>query len=302
MQIPIIIDTDPGIDDAAAISLALCHSKFDVKMISTVNGNVGIEKTTANALKLKQFFNSNVQVHRGASKPLLNQIVDAAPVHGESGMDGYQFPPVSESDLTSVHAVEALKNLLINSEEPITIVAIGPLTNIAILLSSYPEVQNHIKEVIIMGGSTGRGNVTPLAEFNIYCDPEAAQVVFNSGLPLTMVGLDLASKAMFTYDFVKSFKEVNETGRMLYNLFQHYRSEDFDIGVKVYDVFTILYLLNPQSFIVKEADVQIELDGKYTKGATVVNFNSQSPNCSVVLSPIGSEFKDIFLSSLKNCK
>ena len=213
MQIPIIIDTDPGIDDAAAISLALCHSKFDVKMISTVNGNVGIEKTTANALKLKQFFNSNVQVHRGASKPLLNQIVDAAPVHGESGMDGYQFPPVSESDLTSVHAVEALKNLLINSEEPITIVAIGPLTNIAILLSSYPEVQNHIKEVIIMGGSTGRGNVTPLAEFNIYCDPEAAQVVFNSGLPLTMVGLDLASKAMFTYDFVKSFKEVNETGQ-----------------------------------------------------------------------------------------
>ena len=142
-------------------------------MITTVNGNVGIEKTTANALKLKRFFNSDVPVHRGASRPLLNEIVDAIPVHGESGMDGYEFPPISEKDLASTHAVEAMKTALLNSEEPVTIIAIGPLTNIAILLSTYPEVTKHIKEIVLMGGSTGRGNVTPLAEFNIYCDPEA---------------------------------------------------------------------------------------------------------------------------------
>ena len=115
MKQPIIIDTDPGIDDAAAISIALNHPNFDLKMITTVNGNVGIEKTTANALKLKQFFNSNVPVHRGASQPLLSEIVDASDVHGESGMEGYIFPEIAESDLASTHAVEAMKNALLNS-------------------------------------------------------------------------------------------------------------------------------------------------------------------------------------------
>ncbi|EGS38246.1 cytidine/uridine-specific hydrolase [Staphylococcus capitis VCU116] len=302
MVTPIIIDTDPGIDDAAAISLGLCHPEFDVKMITTVNGNVGIEKTTANALKLKHFFNSDVPVHRGASKPLLNEIVDAAPVHGESGMDGYDFPPIAQKDLASTHAVEAMKETILKSEKPMTIIAIGPLTNIAILLSTYPEVTDYIKEIVLMGGSTGRGNVTPLAEFNIYCDPEAAQVVFNSGLPLAMIGLDLAREAIFTHDYVKSFKNQNETGQMLHDLFQHYRSEDSEYGVKIYDVFTILYLLQPQAFNVKEADVQIELAGHYTKGATVVDFESQYPNCTVVLSPVDKDYEDLFLNALSYCK
>lgn len=153
-----------------------------------------------------------------------------------------------------------------------------------------------------MGGSTGRGNVTPLAEFNIYCDPEAAQVVFNSGLPLTMIGLDLAREAIFTHDYVKSFKNQNETGQMLHDLFQHYRSEDSEYGVKIYDVFTILYLLQPQAFNVKEADVQIELAGHYTKGATVVDFESQYPNCTVVLSPVDKDYEDLFLNALSYCK
>ena len=115
MSIPIIIDTDPGIDDATAISIALSHPQFDVKMISTVNGNVGIEKTTANALKLKKFFNSSVPVHRGASQPLINDIFGATSIHGESGMDGYNFPQINQDDLTSIHAVEAMKNLLVNT-------------------------------------------------------------------------------------------------------------------------------------------------------------------------------------------
>ncbi|MCE5033089.1 ribonucleoside hydrolase RihC [Staphylococcus cohnii] len=302
MKQPIIIDTDPGIDDAAAISFAINHPEFDLKMISTVNGNVGIEKTTANALKLKRFFNSDIPVHRGASQPLLSDIVDASDVHGESGMEGYTFPEINESDLDSTHAVEAMRDVLVKSETPITLIPIGPLTNIALLLMTYPEVKTFIKEIVLMGGSATRGNVTPLAEFNIYCDPEAAQIVFNSGLPLTMVGLDVARSSSLTHDTINELSLINETGKMLHQLFKHYRGDDFEKGINVYDAYTLLYLLHPEHFDVQEADVQIETDGKLTKGASVVDFKSQFPNTTVVMSVQANIFKQMFIDALKYCK
>lgn len=302
MKQPIIIDTDPGIDDAAAISFAINHPEFDLKMISTVNGNVGIEKTTANALKLKRFFNSDIPVHRGASQPLLSDIVDASDVHGESGMEGYTFPEINESDLDSTHAVEAMRDVLVKSETPITLIPIGPLTNIALLLMTYPEVKTFIKEIVLMGGSATRGNVTPLAEFNIYCDPEAAQIVFNSGLPLTMVGLDVAISSSLTHDTINELSLINETGKMLHQLFKHYRGDDFEKGINVYDAYTLLYLLHPEHFDVQEADVQIETDGKLTKGASVVDFKSQFPNTTVVMSVQANTFKQMFIDALKYCK
>ena len=302
MKQPIIIDTDPGIDDAAAISFALNHPEFDLKMISTVNGNVGIEKTTANALKIKRFFNSDVPVHRGASQPLLSAIVDASEVHGESGMEGYTFPEINESDLDSTHAVEAMRDVLLKSETPITLIPIGPLTNIALLLLTYPEVKTFIKEIVLMGGSASRGNVTPLAEFNIYCDPEAAQIVFNSGLPLTMIGLDVARSSSLTHDTINELNSINDTGKMLHQLFKHYRGDDFEKGINVYDAYTLLYLLHPEHFDVREADVQIETDGKLTKGASVVDFKSQFPNTTVVMSVQANIFKQMFIDALKYCK
>ncbi|MFW0760243.1 ribonucleoside hydrolase RihC [Staphylococcus cohnii] len=302
MKQPIIIDTDPGIDDAAAISFAINHPEFDLKMISTVNGNVGIEKTTANALKLKRFFNSDIPVHRGASQPLLSDIVDASDVHGESGMEGYTFPEINESDLDSTHAVEAMRDVLVKSETPITLIPIGPLTNIALLLMTYPEVKTFIKEIVLMGGSASRGNVTPLAEFNIYCDPEAAQIVFNSGLPLTMIGLDVARSSSLTHDTINELSSINDTGKMLHQLFKHYRGDDFEKGINVYDAYTLLYLLHPEHFDVQEADVQIETDGKLTKGASVVDFKSQFPNTSVVMSVQANIFKQMFIDALKYCK
>ena len=302
MKQPIIIDTDPGIDDAAAISFALNHPEFDLKMISTVNGNVGIEKTTANALKLKRFFNSDIPVHRGASQPLLSDIVDASDVHGESGMEGYTFPEINESDLDSTHAVEAMRDVLLKSETPITLIPIGPLTNIALLLLTYPEVKTFIKEIVLMGGSASRGNVTPLAEFNIYCDSEAAQIVFNSGLPLTMIGLDVARSSSLTHDTINELNSINDTGKMLHQLFKHYRGDDFEKGINVYDAYTLLYLLHPEHFDVREADVQIETDGKLTKGASVVDFKSQFPNTTVVMSVQANIFKQMFIDALKYCK
>lgn len=301
MRQPIIIDTDPGIDDAAAISIALNHPNFDLRMITTVNGNVGIEKTTANALKLKRFFNSDVPVHRGASQPLVNAIQDASAVHGESGMDGYPFPEVNANDLASTHAVEAMRKALQSSDEPITIIPIGPLTNIALLLSTYPEVKVYIKEIVLMGGSAGRGNVTPLAEFNIYCDAEAAQIVFNSGLPITMVGLDVARSSTLSHESVDTLQTLNETGDMLYQIFKHYKGDDFEKGINVYDVYTILYLLHPEKFNVQEAEVQIETTGTLTKGATVTEFNTHFPNCTVVMSVDPIDFKTMFINALQYC-
>lgn len=302
MKQPIIIDSDPGIDDAAAISIALNHPNFDLRMITTVNGNVGIEKTTANALKLKRFFASKIPVHRGSSQPLLSEIVDASAVHGESGMEGYDFPEINYNDLASTHAVEAMRKELIASDEPITLIPIGPLTNIALLLSTYPEVKDYIKEIVLMGGSTSRGNVTPLAEFNIYCDPEAAHIVFSSGLPMTMVGLDVARSSTLSHATVNELKTLNKTGDMLHQLFKHYKGDDFEKGINVYDAYTILYLLHPEKFEVKEADVQIETAGTLTKGATVTDFNTHFPNCTVVMSVETTEFKNMFIDALTYCK
>ncbi|NWK84444.1 ribonucleoside hydrolase RihC [Staphylococcus sp. GSSP0090] len=302
MKQPIIIDSDPGIDDAAAISIALNHPNFDLRMITTVNGNVGIEKTTANALKLKRFFASKIPVHRGSSQPLLSEIVDASAVHGESGMEGYDFPEINYNDLASTHAVEAMRKELIASDEPITLIPIGPLTNIALLLSTYPEVKDYIKEIVLMGGSASRGNVTPLAEFNIYCDPKAAHIVFSSGLPMTMVGLDVARSSTLSHATVNELKTLNKTGDMLHQLFKHYKGDDFEKGINVYDAYTILYLLHPEKFEVKEADVQIETAGTLTKGATVTDFNTHFPNCTVVMSVETTEFKNIFIDALTYCK
>ncbi|MFF5916536.1 ribonucleoside hydrolase RihC [Staphylococcus pasteuri] len=302
MVIPIIIDTDPGIDDAAAISLALSHPNIEVKMISTVNGNVNVDKTTNNALKLVHFFDSKVPVYKGTARPLISDPVDAAEVHGESGMDGYVFESFENHHIPQTNSIEAIKDEIMKSSYPITIVAIGPLTNIALLLATYPEVKSNIKQIVIMGGSSGRGNVTPLAEFNIYCDPEAANIVFNAQIPVVMIGLDLARKAMFSHDFIKEIKQVNQTGNMLYHLLQHYRTENVHEGIKLYDVFTILYLINPDIFNVYDAYVQIELHGLLTKGATVVDFESLEPNCKVVHSPISTHYQDLFLNALSYCK
>lgn len=299
MTLPIIIDTDPGIDDAAALSVALSHPFFNVKMISTVNGNVNIEKTTANALKLKAFFNSDVPVHRGSAKPLINKAIDASQVHGESGMDGYDFPSISNDQLASTNSITAMKEILLHSNTPITLIALGPLTNIALLISTFPEVKDHIKEIVLMGGSSGRGNVTPLAEFNIYSDPEAAHIVFESDLPITMIGLDLARQSLLTHDYLASFEHMSRTSSMLYQIFQHYKEKDFAKGLKLYDVFTVLYLLDPESYETILASVRIELHGTLTKGATVVDYDSPYPNCKIVTSSLNKNYCSIFKGTIK---
>ncbi|MBO0468628.1 ribonucleoside hydrolase RihC [Enterococcus plantarum] len=266
---PIIIDTDPGIDDAVALSIALNHSELDVKLLTTVAGNVNANKTTENTLKLVSFFDKQVPVAKGCDKPLLIQLEDSAEIHGESGMDGYDFPQATTKAL-AVHAVEAMKECILGSKEPITLVPIAALTNIALLFNMYPEVKQNIREIVMMGGSLSRGNTNTSAEFNTYVDPHAAQIVFQAGVPIVMVGLDVTSTAVLTRNETEKIKEFGKVGNMFYSLFQHYRGGSLQTGLKMHDVCAIAYLTDPDLFTVQETFIEIALEGP-AAGATVAD-------------------------------
>ena len=176
MTIPIIIDTDPGIDDIIAISAALHSKELDVRLITTIGGNVGIEHTTQNALDIVSYFHSNTPVAKGVDKPLINTLETAEHVHGQNGIGNAQINTTLHNDILEEHAVISMRDTILNSEEPITLVPIGPLTNIGLLFSLFPETKKNIKQIVLMGGAAVGGNATPVAEFNIFVDPHAAKL------------------------------------------------------------------------------------------------------------------------------
>ncbi len=274
MRLPIILDADPGIDDAAAIAAALFAPQLDLQLMTTVAGNVSVEKTTRNALQLLHFWNADVPLAQGSATPLLRSLRDAAYVHGESGMEGYDFVEHDRQPLAKP-AFIALRDALMSAPEPITLVAIGPLTNIALLLMHYPECTFNIRRLVIMGGSAGRGNFTPNAEFNIAVDPEAAARVFQSGIEIVMCGLDVTNQAMLTPDYLASLPTLNRTGKMLHALFSHYRSGTMRTGVRMHDLCAIAWLVRPDLFTVKPCFVAVETQGDYTAGTTVVDIEGR---------------------------
>lgn len=302
---PIIIDTDPGIDDAVAIAIALFSDELDIKCISTVFGNVGLDKTTYNALRLVKFFGKeNIPVASGARKPLLRDIIDASEVHGKTGMEGFDFEDPDMSLLCQESSIELMRKIIMESDEPITILPIGPLTNVALLLSTYPEVKPKIKEIIMMGGSTGRGNRGVMSEFNFCADPEAAKIVFHSGLKLTMVPLDAGVRALITKDVSEHIKTLNKTGEMFYSLFKRYRGGSFETGLTMYDSYATAYLLQPDIFKTVDVFVDIETQGEYTSGCSVVDlrgFLNKEPNTTVILDTDPEKFNEWFIQSVKRC-
>ena len=302
---PIIIDTDPGIDDAVAIAVALNSEKLDVKLITTVAGNVDVEKTTNNALKILKFFNKSIPVAKGCSRHILKTAVSASNVHGESGMDGYNFEEGDKKNLLPINAVEALRKTIMSSKEKITLVAIGPLTNIALLFIEYPEVKATIQEIAMMGGTTGRGNFTPMGEFNAASDPEATRVVFESGLPITMLGLDVGWKALVYPDDSKEIKGYNRTGEMIYSLFQHYRSHGLANGLKMYDSCAMAYLLCPEMYTFQDTYVAVDTNPGLTYGMTVTDlkgYMKMAPNVKVALDINGDLFRKWLKDAIKDCK
>ena len=297
---PIIIDTDPGIDDALALAIALFSDELDVRLITTVAGNVSLENVTLNTLRLLTFFGKDVPVAKGAAKPLIVDFVDASNVHGKTGMEGYEFPEPKTELLLKENAVNAMYRAIMESPEPVTLVPIAALTNIALLFAVYPEVKEHIREIVMMGGSATRGNKGVMSEFNIATDPEAAQMVFQSGVPIVMAGLDVGLKALVLPEDSEEIKTMGKVGDMAYHLFKKYRGGSFKTGLKMYDSCAIAYLLCPELYTVEETYVGVEL----TAGCTVVDLKGylhQEPNAKVCMDIDGEKFREWFKASIAKC-
>ena len=299
----VIIDTDPGIDDAVALAAALFSDRLDVKLITTVAGNVSVDKVTTNALKLLTFWGKKIPVAKGAVKPLIDEFVDASHVHGKSGLAGFDFPEIDSSLLVKEHAVNKMRDVIM-AEEKITLVAIGPLTNVALLFAMYPEVKKRISRIVMMGGSLARGNKGVMSEFNFATDPHASKMVFASKLPLVMAGLDVGRQAAIPGTDIEKLAASGKTGAMLCALLKKYRSGSFAEGLRMYDSCAIAYLLQPDLFETADVFADIELSGTLTTGCSVVDLDNllqRKPNVTVLTSADTKRFRTWFVKSLSKC-
>lgn len=298
---PLIISTDPGIDDIAAMTISLFAKELDVRMIVPTWGNVQLEYTLQNTLNLEKFLHTKVPVVVGANQPLVAPMISAASVHGKTGIAGFDFEEADRSLVKPGLAATVMAEEIKNSPEKVTLLGIGPLTDYALLFKQYPEVKKNIDQIVIMGGNIGRGNHSPLAEYNIAGDPEAAQVVFHSGLPIKVAPLEIGNKAHLTQDQMSKVKECGEVGNMLYSLFSHIHEPDGDPRIKIYDPTAVGILLHPEMFTLKKANVEIELRGQFTYGASVINFMDQeNVNAEIATDVDLDQFSKWFIDSVKN--
>ncbi|MCY1136980.1 nucleoside hydrolase [Actinoplanes sp. Pm04-4] len=281
MTRPVIIDCDPGHDDAMALLLALGDPRLDLLGVTTVAGNQTLEKTTRNAQKILALAGaSDVPLAAGCERPLVGELTVAGDIHGESGLDGPDLD-VPVAGTAGVHAVELMRRLIEGSPEPVTLIALGPLTNVALLLRLHPEAAARVRRIVFMGGSTDRGNTTPYGEFNIVTDPEAADIVLRSGLPITMVGLNVTHRALATTQIIEEFRalgtRLGTTCAELMTFFADAYRRNFGFEhPPVHDPVAVAYVLDPSVVRTVAAPVVVELGGTYTRGATVADLHHRS--------------------------
>jgi len=260
----ILVDCDPGHDDAIAILLALASPEVELLGITTVAGNQTLEKTTANAIRILEFAGrSEIPVAAGADRPLLREQYVAKYVHGESGLDGPDLPPAQGSPVDE-HAADFLAGRV----EGATLVAVGPLTNVALLLARHPSARP--ERIVLMGGSIGVGNVTPAAEFNIWADPEAATRVFESGIDVTMIGLDVTHEALLTQSDADSLRKTGRTGTLVAELWEFYnrfhsQTYGFD-GSPIHDAVALAHVFRPDLVTTERRHVAIDCASELSRG------------------------------------
>lgn len=286
---PLIIDCDPGVDDAIALLLALaCPDAFELLGITTVAGNVPLALTQYNARRIGQLAQRpDVPVFAGCPRALLQSPITAEHIHGTTGLDGALLPEPT-IPLQAQHAVAFLINQLVSATKPITLALLGPLTNLAVALVQCPDIAQGIERVVVMGGARGTGNVTPSAEFNIYADPHAARVVVEAGLNLTLIGLDVTHQVLTTPARLAAFKAMaTPVGQAVADLLRHYGQLDQEryglAGSPLHDPCVIAYLLRPDLFAGRPMGLSIETEGSLCLGRTVIDPHpTQAANATIL--------------------
>lgn len=294
----IIIDTDPGVDDATAITIALFNENLSVKLITTTNGNVGIDTTTNNALFLVEKFNKNVPVCKGAEKPLKRELKNASFVHGKNGLGGIN-PTKPTREICSEKAVDKMYEIIKQNAGNITILELAPHTNLGLLFTKYPDCENMISEIIFEGGSPyGKQGVKPHISFNISCDPEACDIVLKTKIKKTIVPSEIGRYiAYLTKNQVETIKKTNKTGEFFAKMFEGYKSDAIFDATETNDLSAVLYLLYPEIFETYSCDVEVDLIDKPGKTTIKENHNGKVTfveNCD------REKFFDKFIENLKS--
>ncbi|HXF97499.1 MAG TPA: nucleoside hydrolase [Gaiellaceae bacterium] len=284
--IPAVLDCDPGHDDAIALLLALASPELELLGVTTTYGNQTLEKTTANALRVLELAGrADVPVAAGAERPLARELAVAAHVHGESGLDGPALPPPSARPVDE-DAVAFLAGLARRAARPLTLVATGPLTNAARYLEAHGG--EGIERIVVMGGAIAEGNMTPAAEFNVWCDPEAAQAVFHAGLDVTMIGLDVTHTALLGPAHEERLRAAGQIGAFVAELnafFRRFHEETYGWeGAPIHDAVAVAHVLRPGLVETRFRNVEVELQSELCRGRTVVDLwrrTEREPNVHV---------------------
>lgn len=303
----IIIDCDPGHDDVMAILVALANQeKLNILGVTTVAGNQTLEKVTLNLRKLYTYLGISTPAASGCAKPISRELILGDFVHGESGLDGWDFDEPTFM-LDSTNAITFMHEKIMNCDGMVTLVPVGPLTNVGLLLSTFPEVIEKIEAISLMGGSIYAGNITMNAEFNIYVDPEAANVVFKSGIPIIMSGLEVTHEAGINdLEIELLTKDEGRVSNMCGNLLQFYVKFHHNEGYASYplhDVCSVMYLIHPEIFKYKELQVDIDCSDGLNRGRTAVDnrewIKNSKKNTKVLLHIDRTKFIEILFAAFK---
>lgn len=305
-KIPLIIDTDPGVDDTIALIMCMAWEGFDIQGITTVGGNVGLEHTSNNARNIVKLCGKEVKVAKGAEKPLYKTLTTASHIHGAKGMGRLELP-ASHKEFLEEEAVDVIYQTALAMDGKLRILTLGPLTNLAMAIEKYPELPQLIHSAVVMGGAMGVGNVTPAAEFNIFADPEAAKIVFDSGMDLTMVGLDVTIPTVVTPVDNERIKGLNNpVADVVAELVEYAISKEFpynDKGAIMHDPLSAAVLMEPTIIETIHCHVDVDCRKGPTSGMTLVDrygTKGKAPNVHVAVSADNQRFVDVLMQCLEH--